>query len=191
MILVTRSVDETRSLGEEIARRVLRAGDFVVLDGELGAGKTALAQGVAKGLGVHGRVTSPTFVIAREHEGAVPLTHVDAYRLAGPADLVDLGFDDLVRPDGVTLVEWGERVVAALPEDRLEVRIRQSFPTVGPAPVPVPSGEAAPGAATGEVAPDEGERTFELVGVGAGWSDRTDDLEALVSRWREEQEPRC
>jgi len=116
------TVEDTRALGRELAGR-LRAGDLVVLSGPLGAGKTALAQGIGAGLGVAGRVTSPTFVIARVHRGPVPLVHVDAYRLRdrpGPLELDDLDLDaDL--DSSVVVVEWGEGVVEALSDSRLEV----------------------------------------------------------------------
>src|SRR5581483_9676762 len=105
------TVDDTRAFGRELAG-VLRAGDLVLLTGPLGAGKTALSQGIGAGLGVRGDVTSPTFVISRIHRGGrVPLVHVDAYRLAAVDDPVaqldDLDLDASVE-DSVTVVEWGE-----------------------------------------------------------------------------------
>lgn len=113
------TVDDTRALGRALAEH-LRPGDLVILSGPLGAGKTALAQGIGAGLGVRGRVTSPTFVIARVHQGPTPLVHVDAYRL-GP-DLDDLEIDeDLER--AVVVVEWGEGVVEGLSESRLVVAL--------------------------------------------------------------------
>ncbi len=117
---VLRSVEDTRAFGRELAGR-LRAGDLVVLSGPLGAGKTALTQGIGEGLGVNGRVTSPTFVIARVHRGPLPLVHVDAYRLRdGRLDLDDLELDEEL--DGaVVVVEWGEGVVEALSDSHLEV----------------------------------------------------------------------
>ena len=118
---------DTRAFGQALAG-VLRAGDLVVLTGPLGAGKTALAQGVGAGLGVRGEVTSPTFVIARVHPpdpargGRLPLVHVDAYRLGGVAEVDDLDLDaDLA--DSVTLVEWGGGLVERLSDAHLEVRI--------------------------------------------------------------------
>ena len=117
------TVDDTRAFGAELAT-TLRAGDLVVLSGPLGAGKTALAQGIGSGLGVAGRVTSPTFVIARVHAGPVPLVHVDAYRLrdSGRIDLDDLDIDtELDR--AVVVVEWGEGVVERLAESHLTVQL--------------------------------------------------------------------
>ena len=119
------TVEQTREVGCRLAAD-LRAGDLVVLSGPLGAGKTALTQGIGQGLGVEGRVTSPTFVIARVHQGPLPLVHVDAYRLrdAGVLDLDDLDLDDELER-GVVVVEWGEGVVEALAEARLEVMIER------------------------------------------------------------------
>ncbi len=108
---------DTEALGERIGAR-LRAGDLVVLSGALGAGKTVLVRGIARGMGVSGAVTSPTFVIAREHAAApggvgVPLVHVDAYRLGGAAELDDLDLDtDLTQ--AAMVVEWGEGVAERL-----------------------------------------------------------------------------
>jgi tRNA threonylcarbamoyladenosine biosynthesis protein TsaE len=108
---------------------LLRAGDLVLLSGPLGAGKTVLVRGVAEGLGVTGRVSSPTFVLARVHHPAedgrgVPLVHVDAYRLDGLDELDDLDLDtDLV--DAAVVVEWGEGVAERLSEDHLLVRLER------------------------------------------------------------------
>jgi len=113
---------DTFELGRELAA-LLRAGDLVVLAGPLGAGKTALTQGIGAGLGVGDAVTSPTFVIARVHSGGrVPLVHVDAYRLGSVADVDDLDLDVTVA-DSVTVVEWGQGLVEQLADEHLEVRI--------------------------------------------------------------------
>lgn len=116
---------DTEALGERLAAE-LAAGDLVVLAGPLGAGKTVFVRGLARGLGVTGAVTSPTFVIAREHRpgpgGRVPLVHVDAYRLGGPAELDDLDLDtDLA--DAVVAVEWGEGVAERLAGRHVLVRL--------------------------------------------------------------------
>ncbi len=115
---------DTERLGRELGAR-LRAGDLVVLSGPLGAGKTVLARGIGAGLEVPGPVTSPTFVIAREHPAGprgVPLVHVDAYRLGGLDELDDLDLDtDLV--DAAVVVEWGEGLAERLAEEHLLVRL--------------------------------------------------------------------
>ncbi len=126
-VLTVTTADDMRRLGERLAR-VLRAGDLVLLTGELGAGKTTLAAGIGAGLKVRGSVTSPTFVIAREHPSTVggpALVHVDAYRLGDVAELDDLDLDATLA-ESVTLVEWGHGLAEGLAEDRLEVRIDRS-----------------------------------------------------------------
>jgi tRNA threonylcarbamoyladenosine biosynthesis protein TsaE len=120
--VVTRSPWQTRCLAERIAA-LLEPGDVVVLEGDLGAGKTAFVQGVAAALGIEEPVLSPTFVIVREYEGALSLAHVDVYRLESPAQIADLGLEELLDGTRVALIEWGDRVRALLPPDRLEVKI--------------------------------------------------------------------
>jgi len=140
--------EQMRALGERLAG-LLRAGDLVVLTGELGAGKTTLVQGIGAGLGVRAPVVSPTFVIARVHrDGRLPLVHVDAYRLGSDAEVDDLDLDaDL--DAAVTVVEWGEGLVERLSADRLAVRIAR------------PAGHS-----------DGGEvRNVLLTGVGPRWED--------------------
>jgi tRNA threonylcarbamoyladenosine biosynthesis protein TsaE len=123
--LKLQTVEDTRAFGRELAGR-LRAGDLVILSGPLGAGKTAMTQGIGEGLGVTGRVTSPTFVIARVHRGPLPLVHVDAYRLrdSGALDLEDLELDEEL-DRAVVVVEWGQGVVEQLSDSHLEVRIER------------------------------------------------------------------
>ena len=118
------TVDDTRAFGTRLAG-VLRAGDLVILTGPLGAGKTALVQGIGAGLGVEGRIASPTFVIARVHPGPLPLVHVDAYRLGGIDELDDLDLDASL-DEAVTVVEWGSGIAEGLADSRLEVRIARS-----------------------------------------------------------------
>ena len=127
MIISLDSVEQTMAMGKELGTR-LRAGDLVILSGSLGAGKTTLTKGIAIGMGVGGRVTSPTFVIARVHRPTaddgrtVPLVHVDAYRLAGAVELDDLDLDTDLAAAAV-VIEWGEGVAERLAEDRLIVEL--------------------------------------------------------------------
>lgn len=120
------SPEATRAIGEKLGR-LLEAGDAVALYGDLGAGKTCFAQGVARGLGVVSNVTSPTFVLVREYAGRLPLYHFDAYRLNVPGDLAELGSEEYFSGLGVSIIEWAERVAAALPEDRLEVELLRVY----------------------------------------------------------------
>jgi tRNA threonylcarbamoyladenosine biosynthesis protein TsaE len=118
------TAQDTRDFGIRLAT-VLQAGDLVVLTGPLGAGKTALTQGIGAGLGVRGPVVSPTFVIARVHAGGrLPLVHVDAYRLSSLAEVEDLDLDVDVA-DAVTVVEWGAGLVEQLADAHLDVRIHR------------------------------------------------------------------
>jgi tRNA threonylcarbamoyladenosine biosynthesis protein TsaE len=136
--------EDTRALGAGLAG-LLRAGDLLVLVGPLGAGKTALTQGIGAGLGVGDPVTSPTFVIARVHTGGrLPLVHVDAYRLGSVADVDDLDLDASAE-ESVTVVEWGQGLVEQLADEHLEVRLDRS---------------------------DDDVRTAVLVPHGAGWKER-------------------
>ncbi|ANB08049.1 tRNA threonylcarbamoyladenosine biosynthesis protein TsaE [Streptomyces ambofaciens] len=143
------SPEQMRELGRKLAA-LLRAGDLLMLSGELGAGKTTLTRGLGEGMGVRGAVTSPTFVIARVHPSlgdGPPLVHVDAYRLSGGLDeMEDLDLD-VSLSDSVIVVEWGEGKVEELTEDRLQLRI-----------------ERAVGDTTDEV------RHVTLTGVGERWA---------------------
>jgi tRNA threonylcarbamoyladenosine biosynthesis protein TsaE len=121
--LVSRTTERTLEIGAQLSQ-VLRPGDVVSLGGELGAGKTCLAQGIARGLGVSVPVTSPTFVIIREYEGSPPLVHLDVYRLERLGELMDLGAEEVFRPDAVAVVEWGDHVESLLPKSHLRVDLR-------------------------------------------------------------------
>ena len=118
------TVADTQAFGRELAA-LLQPGDLIVLSGPLGAGKTALVQGIGAGLGVDGRVASPTFVIARVHPGRLPLVHVDAYRLGSLAEVDDLDLD-LDAADVVTAVEWGAGLVEQLADEHLAIEIDRS-----------------------------------------------------------------
>lgn len=121
------TAEDMRALGARLASLV-RAGDVLLLSGELGAGKTTLTQGLGRGLGVRGEVTSPTFVISRVHPSTVggpALVHVDAYRLAGVEELEDLGLE-VALEESVTVVEWGEGIAEDLAGERLEIVIHRA-----------------------------------------------------------------
>ncbi|MBU4534211.1 MAG: tRNA (adenosine(37)-N6)-threonylcarbamoyltransferase complex ATPase subunit type 1 TsaE [Eubacteriales bacterium] len=120
--LTSNSPKETREIGRTLGP-LLEPGDILCLYGQLGAGKTALAQGVALGLDIEGPVTSPTFILINEYEGRLPLYHFDAYRLEGAADFALLGYEEYFYDEGVSLVEWADRVTEVLPRERLDIEI--------------------------------------------------------------------
>jgi len=124
---VTRSAGETRALGEALGR-VLAPGDFVALLGDLGAGKTELARGVAKGCRVAAdEVASPTFALVHHHHGRIPLVHADLFRLTGEDDLYGTGYDELRdSPELALMVEWADRIPGAIPADALRVQLAQA-----------------------------------------------------------------
>ena len=153
MTIRTDSPEATRAVAAALGE-LLEAGDLVLLVGDLGAGKTAFAQGIARGLGVDEPVTSPTFTIVQEYEGRLRLAHVDVYRLDRVQDLYDLGFDELVDDDGVTVVEWGDLVAQGVPAEHLVVRIE-------------------PGAV-------DTERVLELSYHGPSWRGRRDHVEQAL-----------
>ncbi|MGE4633418.1 MAG: tRNA (adenosine(37)-N6)-threonylcarbamoyltransferase complex ATPase subunit type 1 TsaE [Planctomycetota bacterium] len=142
-------VEVTEALGERIGK-VAGCGLVIDLRGELGAGKTALVRGLARGLGVEGMVRSPTFTIASLHTGPLSLLHVDAYRLDDPGELALHGWDDWL-VDGVIAVEWADRVESILPPRRLRVDLAHRGPEVRTATI----------RATGEPASDTVGRVFE------------------------------
>lgn len=127
--LISLSAEQTRDIGVRIGQ-ALRAGDVVLLHGDLGAGKTTLAQGIARGLGILDSLQSPTFTLINEHqvprqsEGTFRLYHLDLYRL-DVGDLDEIGFDDYLAPiDGISLIEWPERAEARLPPSCLLIALR-------------------------------------------------------------------
>ena len=114
--------EDTEAAGARLAT-LLVAGDVVALTGELGAGKTQFTQGLARGLGVTGRVVSPTFVLVNEYRGRLPVHHVDAYRTESLTELLDLGLEEMFSGDGVTVVEWADKLTPLLPPHAVHVHI--------------------------------------------------------------------
>jgi tRNA threonylcarbamoyladenosine biosynthesis protein TsaE len=160
MELVLRAVTarDTREIGAAIAA-VLTHADVVVLTGELGAGKTTLVQGVARGLGAEEHVASPTFTLVREYvTGRLPVAHVDVYRLERMQDVVDLALDELTGDDAVLLIEWGDAVEELLPSDRLRIELT----------TPDPDAEA---------------RRLVLRTEGVGWDARAQALGRALAQW--------
>jgi tRNA threonylcarbamoyladenosine biosynthesis protein TsaE len=155
---------EMQAFGKRLSA-LLRAGDLVLLTGDLGAGKTTLTQGIGAGLGVRGPITSPTFVIARVHPsqvGGPPLVHVDAYRLGSIAEVDDLDLDASL-DEAVTVVEWGEGLVEGLSADRLEVNLVRPHGAAGP--------DAGPDGDPDEPGEEPGDvpRQVQVRGVGPRW----------------------
>ncbi len=153
----TKSVEDTRALAAELAT-LAQPGDLVVLAGDLGTGKTAFAQGFARGLGVVEQVTSPAFVLVRSYDGRLPLTHLDVYRLDHLQELVDIGIAEMLDEGGVTLIEWGDVVTPALPADFLEVRI--------------------------EFGEGDDDRDLAVRVVGPTWATRSHALRTALGRWQ-------
>ena len=122
MTVVSRSAQETQALGARIGLRLGR-GDVVACIGPLGAGKTCFLQGLARGLGVTAAVTSPTFVLVNEYRGRLPVYHVDAYRTGSLSELVDLGLEEMLHGEGVTIVEWADKLLPLLPPRTITVSI--------------------------------------------------------------------
>ncbi|MSR64792.1 MAG: tRNA (adenosine(37)-N6)-threonylcarbamoyltransferase complex ATPase subunit type 1 TsaE [Verrucomicrobiae bacterium] len=118
----THSLEETSALGRRLAS-MLRPGDVVALDGELGAGKTALVKAIAAALGCTQSVTSPTFTIIHEYETILSVFHIDLYRLNTEQEAIDVGIEEYLRGDGVCLVEWAERIERLLPRRTISIRI--------------------------------------------------------------------
>ena len=112
--MYTKNEDELIALGQELGS-LLEKNDVLILTGELGAGKTTLTKGLAKGLGIHQMIKSPTYTIVREYEGRLPLYHLDVYRIEGDADSIDL--DEFLFGSGVTVIEWGHLLGENLPSD--------------------------------------------------------------------------
>ncbi len=155
----TTGPEQTRQLAAAIAELV-KAGDVVLLAGELGAGKTCFTQGFGRALGIDETITSPTFTLMRPYDGRLRLLHADVYRLEHLQEIVDLGISELVDDDAVAVIEWGDMAEPVLPADFLEVKITYADD------------------------PDADEfRQFDLRIVGSSWGNRTVALQRALAPW--------
>lgn len=155
-LLRAETPDDTRAVGEALAS-LLEPGDAIALTGELGAGKTTLVQGIARGLGFAGHVVSPTFTLVREYRARLPIFHVDVYRLERVQEALDLGLEEMAGEGGLLVVEWGDAVEALLPQEHLAIEL---------------------------TVPGEGEaRRLAITGSGASWAARWGLLEGATSAW--------
>ena len=157
MTVATSSVEDTRRVAAAVAA-LAASGDVILLAGDLGAGKTAFAQGFGAALGVEEPIVSPTFTLARQYQGRLRLHHLDVYRLDRIDEIFDVGLPELIEDDGVVLIEWGDVVRAELPPDLLQIDI-----TLGDG---------------------DDDRTLALTTVGARWADRAPSLSAALEAWR-------
>jgi tRNA threonylcarbamoyladenosine biosynthesis protein TsaE len=156
----TKSVDATRDLGAAIAE-LARPGDLMLLAGDLGAGKTAFTQGFGAALGVREPITSPTFTLARQYRGRrLLLNHLDVYRLEQIEEVYDLGLPEMLDEGAVTLIEWGDAILPAVPADFLEVRLT--------------------------FVDSDDDRNVTIRPVGPSWGARTGALRNAVAQWTDE-----
>lgn len=163
LVLRTDSVDATRELAGALAE-LAQGGDLIVLAGDLGAGKTAFTQGFGVALGVQEHITSPTFTLARQYEGRLRLHHLDVYRFDATVEVDDVGLAELLDdPAAVTLIEWGDAILAALPRDFLELRL--------------------------ELGDDDDDRIITVRMVGDRWAARRRALTTAVRQWLSEPDP--
>ena len=157
LALVTASPEETHEMGRALAG-LLVPRDVVSLTGDLGAGKTTFVQGAAEGLGVTEPVLSPTFTLVRRYRGAIPVYHLDVYRLERLQEVLDVGFDEILDQGGVVFIEWGDAIDVLLPPEHIQVEL--TLPLEGD------------------------QRSFLLTWHGRSWAERNDRLAAVLERWR-------
>jgi len=124
MLFISDNEDSTLGIAQSFAES-LNAGDVVLLNGNLGAGKTVFARGVARGLGIEDEITSPTFTLIHEYAGSLPLYHMDLYRMKGSHDLIDLGIEDYLYGDGVCIIEWPDKLEELKPVNVIEITLKQ------------------------------------------------------------------
>ena len=126
--LVSDSPDSTFAIGTRIAP-LLSGGSVVAFEGNLGSGKTCLARGIARGLGIMENLTSPTYTIISEYSGSPALYHIDAYRLNNDEDFENIGGDEIINGDGISIVEWSERIQKSLPENTIKITLEITGPS--------------------------------------------------------------
>lgn len=159
-VVHTTSVEQTKDLAASLAE-LARAGDLLLLAGDLGAGKTAFAQGFGRGLGVEDPITSPTFTLANEYQGArLRMHHLDAYRMESLDEVFDVGLPELLDDEAVVLVEWGDAIAPAVPADYLEVRL-----TLGDG---------------------DDDRAIEVRPIGPSWAARSRAISTVLAPWATE-----
>ena len=122
----TNSFEETVEFGRKLGS-ILKPGDVICLSGDLGTGKTALTNGIAKALGINSYITSPTFTLVNEYQGKYTLYHFDVYRIADPDEMFDIGFDEYINGEGITIIEWGELISGILPSEIINLTIKKDL----------------------------------------------------------------
>lgn len=126
MEFLSKNVEETIALGKKIGSMV-RAGDIICIDGELGSGKTHLTKGLAIGLDINEYITSPTFTIVNEYEGRLKLYHFDVYRVNDPDEIENIGFDEYIFGEGVSIIEWAKLIEELIPAERIQINIYKTL----------------------------------------------------------------
>ena len=156
VVVRTDGREATQAVGEALAG-LIQPGDLVLLSGEMGAGKTALTQGLGRGLGVTDRITSPTFTIAHQYAGRLTVHHLDVYRLEHLNEALDVGLGEILDEGALVVIEWGDAILPVLPRDFLEVRL-----------------------AFGD---GDDDRELRFQPVGSRWAARQGALADLMARW--------
>jgi len=123
LTIITKSPEETKNLGKEVSKLV-KPGDILAFHGELGAGKTCFIQGISQGLKVKDYVTSPSFTIINEYQGKIPIYHFDLFRLNNAEEILELGYKEYFYGEGLTVIEWAEKIEQLLPKEYLKIEIK-------------------------------------------------------------------
>lgn len=124
MKIIVNNLQDTEKVGKIISRHLAK-GTVLCLDGDLGVGKTALTQFIAREFGVKEYITSPTFTIIKEYEGNLPFYHMDVYRIESEDDMYELGYDEYIYSEGVTIIEWSKKIEGILPKNRININIQR------------------------------------------------------------------